>query len=146
MMSVSKGKGVFAERKMLKRAAAESALFEAAFAYIWAGGEHKRAIDLAEMASMLVEQQKAENARIANLKWEPVERHHPPPPRPTGVLDTNRVIDAKAAAVLCGVTAQTWRRMYTKGSAPAPIRLSVRRIGWRISTLLEWLDSKEKGS
>lgn len=65
-------------------------------------------------------------------------------PKPPTWLDTNRVIDAKAAAALCGVTAQTWRRMYTSGRAPAPIRLSVRRIGWRISTLLEWLASKEK--
>lgn len=151
MKPISRGhsvKQVIAERDRLRLAAAELAIVEAVCTYRRAGGHDVRCIELVEIASMLVEQDRAvTNPATAASVTSTIPKDAPvtnPPPKPPTWLDTNRVIDAKAAAALCGVTAQTWRRMYTSGRAPAPIRLSVRRIGWRISTLLEWLASKEK--
>ena len=60
-------------------------------------------------------------------------------------LARNRVMIRKEAADFCGLSPATFRRLNETGRFPTPIRLSERRLGWRVSALLEWLDCREQG-
>lgn len=60
-------------------------------------------------------------------------------------LARNRVVITKEAATFCGLSLSTFRRLNARNQFPAPIRLSERRLGWRVSALLEWLDCREQG-
>lgn len=57
----------------------------------------------------------------------------------------NRVMIRKEAAEFCGLSPATFRRLNETGRFPTPIRLSERRLGWRVSALIEWLDCREQG-
>jgi predicted DNA-binding transcriptional regulator AlpA len=46
-------------------------------------------------------------------------------------LDENRVLSARQAAELFGVSIATIRRLHWAGRLPPAIRLSERRLGWR---------------
>lgn len=48
------------------------------------------------------------------------------------------LIDAKAAAVLCGVGRTTWLTLASAGKTPAPVRLG-RRVLWRRDELKSWI-------
>ena len=37
---------------------------------------------------------------------------------------------------------QHWRRMSDDGDAPARVRLSANRVGWRLHEVLEWLEKR----
>lgn len=56
-----------------------------------------------------------------------------------------RIMKARDAAEFCGVSVNTLRAMRAAGTAPAPISLSDRRIGWRIGDLMDFLDCRESG-
>lgn len=60
-------------------------------------------------------------------------------------ITRRRVIGTADAAKFCDLSVKTLRRMKDSGAIPAPIRLSERRIGWRIGDLIDWLDCREKG-
>jgi predicted DNA-binding transcriptional regulator AlpA len=54
-------------------------------------------------------------------------------------LDENRVLSAQQAAELYGVSVATFRRQYWAGKTPPALRVSDRRLGWRVKDLLEHL-------
>lgn len=51
-----------------------------------------------------------------------------------------RVISAKQAADRCNISLSTWRRLQKMGVGPAPIRLSARRIGWRVQDVDNYIN------
>lgn len=55
-----------------------------------------------------------------------------------------RVVGAADAAALMGYQLSHFRRLYRTGKVPAPIRLTGGKLGWRVRTLLDWLDAAEK--
>ncbi len=59
-------------------------------------------------------------------------------------LARHRVIGSAEAAAICNISLPHWRRLYRTGKAPAPIRLSERKLGWRIGDLLDWMSTAEK--
>lgn len=61
--------------------------------------------------------------------------------QPTSVTD-NRILKTNEAAALVGYSIPHWRELYRNGQAPAPIRLSARRYGWKFGVLMAWLDAK----
>ncbi len=56
-----------------------------------------------------------------------------------------RVIGTKDAAAFCGLSVPTFRRLKDRNEIPQPIRLSERRLGWRIGDLIAWTDCREQG-
>lgn len=56
-----------------------------------------------------------------------------------------RVIGTNDAAAFCGLSVPTFRRLNDRGAIPTPIRLSERRLGWKIMDLIEWLDCRQAG-
>lgn len=57
-------------------------------------------------------------------------------------LGQERVLSAHQAAELYGVSIATFRRQHWAGKTPPPIRLSERRLGWRVRDLLEHLSKR----
>jgi predicted DNA-binding transcriptional regulator AlpA len=57
-------------------------------------------------------------------------------------LLADRVIGTNQAAAYCGFSTVHWRALVNSGEAPAPLRLSARKLGWRVSTLRAWIDAK----
>jgi prophage regulatory protein len=59
-------------------------------------------------------------------------------------LGLERVLSVQQAAELFGVSVATFRRQHWAGKTPPPIRLSERRIGWRVRDLLEHLEKRSE--
>jgi predicted DNA-binding transcriptional regulator AlpA len=60
----------------------------------------------------------------------------------TSILPADeRIISEKEAAEACGISVATLRRTVAAGKGPSVIRLSERRIGYRLRDLRIWLDS-----
>jgi predicted DNA-binding transcriptional regulator AlpA len=53
----------------------------------------------------------------------------------------DRVIAEHAAAAMMGISLPTLRRRVRAGNGPPVIRLSERRIGYRLRDLRKWLDA-----
>jgi predicted DNA-binding transcriptional regulator AlpA len=58
------------------------------------------------------------------------------------VLVYERVLSAKQAAALYGVSIATWRRMQWNQKIPPPMKVSDRRLGWRVRDLIEDLKKR----
>ena len=56
------------------------------------------------------------------------------------VLEQERILNAKQAAELFGVSVATFRRRHRAGKLPEAIRLSERRLGWRVRDLVAHLE------
>jgi len=57
-------------------------------------------------------------------------------------LEDIRVITEKQAVALLGLSERTWERQKKAGDVPPKIRLSPRRIGYRVCDLRAWQDSR----
>jgi len=53
-----------------------------------------------------------------------------------------KILTTEEAAKFCGYSTSRWRYLYGCGLAPAPLKLSARKNGWKIEALEAWLDSK----
>jgi predicted DNA-binding transcriptional regulator AlpA len=56
-------------------------------------------------------------------------------------LELDRVVSEKQAAVILGYSKDTLRREFRAGRAPARVRLSDRRIGYRLSAIYRFLEA-----
>ena len=61
---------------------------------------------------------------------------------PTDLIH-DRIVNTFEAAAFVGFSQSHFRALVRTGRAPAPLRLSTRKLGWRISTLREWVAAKE---
>jgi predicted DNA-binding transcriptional regulator AlpA len=100
---------------------------------MFAKGRHAVSVNI---KTMLDAEQKAAQRAARKIKLE--AQFGSLPDNITG----NRVLKTEETAKLAGYCVQHWREMYRDGRAPAPIRLSARRYGWKVSTILAWLDEK----
>jgi predicted DNA-binding transcriptional regulator AlpA len=57
-------------------------------------------------------------------------------------LDEHRILSARQAAELLGVSLATFRRLHWAGKLPRAIQLSERRLGWRVLDLLKHLEKR----
>jgi predicted DNA-binding transcriptional regulator AlpA len=64
-------------------------------------------------------------------------RLHRPPPARGEIVDY--VVSEREAAEIIGVSPDTLRRMVKRGEGPDRIKISVRRIGYRLSALNDFL-------
>ena len=48
----------------------------------------------------------------------------------------NRVLSTAEAAAYCNLSTPHWRRLLKAGKVPQPVRLSTRKLGWRLGTLI----------
>jgi predicted DNA-binding transcriptional regulator AlpA len=58
-------------------------------------------------------------------------------------LADDRVVGTFDAAAFCNFSVSHFRALYRTGRAPPPIKLSERKLGWRMSTLKNWIDQHQ---
>jgi prophage regulatory protein len=68
-----------------------------------------------------------------------------PKPLPAD-LGRHAVLNTAQAAEFLNFSIPHFRRLYRSGAVPAPIQLSSRKLGWRVTTLIEWLASRQTRS
>jgi predicted DNA-binding transcriptional regulator AlpA len=61
-------------------------------------------------------------------------------------LDVLRILSEPAAAYLLGVSPDTLKRMAVRGEGPPRIKLSPRRVGYRLADCLQFLKAREAGT
>ena len=54
----------------------------------------------------------------------------------------DQMLTTQEAAAFCGFSVSHWRQMFRTGQAPPPIRLSERKLVWRLNDLRAWIASK----
>lgn len=52
-----------------------------------------------------------------------------------------RIYSTKRAAAFAGVSVSTWRKMYSDGRAPLPVRITRTRLGWPLHELESYVNS-----
>ena len=63
------------------------------------------------------------------------------PKRLPDELERNRFVTPAQAAEFSGFSLPHIRRLYRTGQMPPPICLSGRKLGWKLGTLLAWVDA-----
>ena len=61
-------------------------------------------------------------------------------------LAEGRILNAPEAALFWGVSLPQWRRLYRAGKVPTPIKVSERKLGWRVGALNDALKSRERAA
>jgi len=61
-------------------------------------------------------------------------------------LDDLRVIPESEAIHLANVSPASWSRMRQRGETPPLVRISRRRIGYRVSDLKKWIEARVEPS
>jgi predicted DNA-binding transcriptional regulator AlpA len=52
------------------------------------------------------------------------------------------VLDTAESAAFCKLSVPHWRRLYRAKDVPTPLKLSTRKLGWRLGDLIEWLGER----
>jgi predicted DNA-binding transcriptional regulator AlpA len=66
--------------------------------------------------------------------------------RESTTLNFDRVVSEAVAAEIVGVSIDTLRRVCGRGEGPRRIKLSPRRVGYRIRDLESWLNERSRDS
>jgi predicted DNA-binding transcriptional regulator AlpA len=54
----------------------------------------------------------------------------------------HRILDVKETAVFLSLSIPSVRRLHRAKQIPEAVRLSSRRIGWKLGDLLDWLETR----
>lgn len=60
------------------------------------------------------------------------------------IINSDSIVCPKQAAAMLAVSVTTLWRLRRTGEFPPPIRLSARRIGWRVSAIQEYLVRRQE--
>lgn len=55
---------------------------------------------------------------------------------------TDRILSPADVCKMLGITRSSLSRWRAEGEFPKPIRIGPNRVGWRSSTISDWLDSR----
>lgn len=58
-------------------------------------------------------------------------------------LADDRIVGTFDAAAICNFSVSHFRTLYRTGVVPAPIKLSERKLGWRLSALKAWINQHQ---
>jgi predicted DNA-binding transcriptional regulator AlpA len=61
-------------------------------------------------------------------------------------LENLRVLSEPEAIRLTGISKPTWERMRARGETPPLVRISRRRIGYRVGDLRKWIEARIESS
>lgn len=57
--------------------------------------------------------------------------------------DTEKIIREPERRDTTGIPKATWRRYERSGLVPKRVRIGPRAVGWRLSEIKEWIESRE---
>jgi predicted DNA-binding transcriptional regulator AlpA len=75
--------------------------------------------------------------KIAQKSAAPTTLDYLPPD-----MARRRILDTAEAAEFCKLSVPHWRRLYRTGKVPRPVRLSLRKYGWRLGDLIDFIDAR----
>lgn len=61
-------------------------------------------------------------------------------------LSRQRILDTQQTLEFVGSSPANWRRLRQRGLAPAPIQIGLRKQGWRIGDLIDYLESRSQAA
>jgi predicted DNA-binding transcriptional regulator AlpA len=61
-------------------------------------------------------------------------------------VDALRVVSEPTAAGILGVSPDTLKRMVARGQGPRRLKISQRRVGYRLSDVMAWLNQRDDAS
>lgn len=61
-------------------------------------------------------------------------------------LGRNQILPTEPALKFVGSSPANWRRLRQRGLAPAPIQIGLRKQGWRIGDLIDYLESRSQAA
>lgn len=64
---------------------------------------------------------------------------------PEAMHDAGRVLTRHEAARALNISIPTLDRMHLAGTGPKRVRLSARRVGYRLSDLIAWMERSAEG-
>jgi predicted DNA-binding transcriptional regulator AlpA len=59
-------------------------------------------------------------------------------------LGRSRIVDNSGACEFLGVSPAHLRRLRAAGKVPPPIKIGTQKLGWRLGTLIDLIDSREQ--
>jgi predicted DNA-binding transcriptional regulator AlpA len=62
----------------------------------------------------------------------------------TADLGRHRILASDVAAEFWGVSLPHWRRLYRDGRVPKPVRIGIRKLGWRVGDLIDALEARSQ--
>jgi predicted DNA-binding transcriptional regulator AlpA len=76
-------------------------------------------------------------ALAARLKPDTIESLPPE-------LGRNRILDTEQTLEFVGSSPANWRRLQRLGLAPAPVMIGVKKHGWQLGVLIDYLESRSQ--
>ncbi len=61
-----------------------------------------------------------------------------------GNFERFRVLDRRQTLQFTGISDRSWKRLVAARRAPAPIRLGLKKCGWVLGDLVDWIKSKQE--
>jgi predicted DNA-binding transcriptional regulator AlpA len=58
-------------------------------------------------------------------------------------ITRHTVLNTAQAAAFLNFSIPHFRRLYRNGVVPAPIQLSTRKLGWRVTDLINWVATRQ---
>lgn len=65
-----------------------------------------------------------------------------PPADAHSQIAMSRVVGSAEAAAFCNYSLAHWLRLTRAGKTPTPVRLSTRKLGWRIGSLVNFVNER----
>lgn len=65
-----------------------------------------------------------------------------PPADAQSQIAMARVVGSAEAAAFCNYSLAHWLRLTREGKVPAPVRLGARKLGWRIGSLVNFVNER----
>ena len=58
-------------------------------------------------------------------------------------MSTERIIREQERKQITGISRSHWWRLIRQGKAPQGVKLGERAVGWKLSQLQEWIETRE---
>lgn len=67
-----------------------------------------------------------------------------PAPTFSPAIETRRVLNTKQAAAFVGLSVRGWERLRQSGETPAPVQIGIRKLGYQLGDLLDWIEHRKQ--
>jgi predicted DNA-binding transcriptional regulator AlpA len=67
-----------------------------------------------------------------------------PLPTFSPTIETRRVLNTRDAAAFVGLSMRGWERLRAAGETPSAVQIGIRKLGYQITDLLAWIESRKQ--
>ncbi len=59
-------------------------------------------------------------------------------------LSQHRIFSTRQTCEFVGVSPAEWRRLRARGEAPPPVLIGIRKHGWKVGVLIDWIERRSQ--